>query len=81
VRVEGSRAVTYGAMQSGKLCTEILHEHTGLYLQGLKVSEDGDMFLKRMPFTGMWRRIGILLTDVSEERITCIFRVEEIHER
>jgi hypothetical protein len=29
----------------------------------------------------MWRRVGILLTDVSEERIASIFRVEEIHER
>jgi hypothetical protein len=28
----------------------------------------------------MWRRVGIL-TDVSEERIASIFRVEEIHER
>jgi hypothetical protein len=28
----------------------------------------------------MWRRVGILLTDVSEERIASIFRVEEIHE-
>jgi hypothetical protein len=29
----------------------------------------------------MWHRVGILLTDVSEERIASIFRVEEIHER
>jgi hypothetical protein len=28
----------------------------------------------------MWRRVGILLIDVSEERIASIFRVEEIHE-
>jgi hypothetical protein len=27
----------------------------------------------------MWRRVGILLTDVSEERIAPIFRVEEIN--
>jgi hypothetical protein len=27
----------------------------------------------------MWRRVGILLTDVSEERIASIFRVEAIH--
>jgi hypothetical protein len=25
----------------------------------------------------MWRRVDIVLTDVSEERIACIFRVEE----
>jgi hypothetical protein len=35
----------------------------------------------RMPSSAMWRRVGILLTDVSEERIASIFRVEEIHER
>jgi hypothetical protein len=29
----------------------------------------------------MWRRVGILLTDVSEERIASIFRLEAIHER
>jgi hypothetical protein len=27
----------------------------------------------------MWRRVGILLTDISEERIASIFRVEAIH--
>jgi hypothetical protein len=27
----------------------------------------------RIPSSGMWRRLGILLTDVSEERIACIF--------
>jgi hypothetical protein len=25
----------------------------------------------------MWRRVDIVLTDVSEDRIACIFRVEE----
>jgi hypothetical protein len=29
----------------------------------------------------MWRRIDILLTDVSEERIASIFMVSEIRER
>jgi hypothetical protein len=29
----------------------------------------------------MWRRGGILLSDVSEERIASIFRVEAIHRR
>jgi hypothetical protein len=28
----------------------------------------------------MWRRIDIVLTDVSKERITSIFRVEEKEE-
>jgi hypothetical protein len=27
--------------------------------------------------SGMWRRIDIVLTDVSEEHIASIFRVEE----
>jgi hypothetical protein len=31
-----------------------------------------------MPSSGMWRRVGILLTNVSEEHIASIFRVEEI---
>jgi hypothetical protein len=35
----------------------------------------------RIPSSGMWRRVGILLIDVSEERIASIFRVQEIHER
>jgi hypothetical protein len=29
----------------------------------------------KMPSSGMWRRVDILLTDVSEERIASIFRV------
>jgi hypothetical protein len=29
----------------------------------------------RIPSSGMWRRVDILLTDVSEERIAYIFRV------
>jgi hypothetical protein len=33
---------------------------------------------RRMPFSWMWRRVGIVnWTDVSEERITSIFRVEQ----
>jgi hypothetical protein len=29
----------------------------------------------RMPSSGIWRRVGILLTDFSEERIASIFKV------
>jgi hypothetical protein len=29
----------------------------------------------------MWRRVDIVLTDVSEERIASIFRVEEKEEK
>jgi hypothetical protein len=28
----------------------------------------------------MWRRVGILLADVSEKRTASIFRVEAIHD-
>jgi hypothetical protein len=28
-----------------------------------------------MQYSGMWRRVDIVLTDVSEERIASIFRV------
>jgi hypothetical protein len=31
----------------------------------------------RKQSSGMWRRVDIVLTDVSEERIASIFRVEE----
>jgi hypothetical protein len=30
-----------------------------------------------MPSSGIWRRVDILLTDVSEKGIASIFRVEE----
>jgi hypothetical protein len=33
-------------------------------------------WLWRMPFSGMWRRVVPVWTDVSEERIASIFRVE-----
>jgi hypothetical protein len=32
---------------------------------------------RRMPSSGMWRRVDLVLTDVSEERITSIFWVEK----
>jgi hypothetical protein len=28
----------------------------------------------------MWRRVGIILADVSEEHVACIFRVKRIGE-
>jgi hypothetical protein len=34
-----------------------------------------------MMCSGMWRRVGILKTDSSEERVVSIFRVERILER
>jgi hypothetical protein len=30
-----------------------------------------------MPFSGMWRRVVLVWTDVSEDHIVSIFRVEE----
>jgi hypothetical protein len=30
-----------------------------------------------MPFSGMWRRVGLVRTDVSEERVPSIFREEK----
>jgi hypothetical protein len=36
--------------------------------------------LCRKQSSGMWRRTDIVLTDVSEERIASIFRVEEKEE-
>jgi hypothetical protein len=32
---------------------------------------------KRKQSSGMWRRLDIVLTDISEERIASIYRVEE----
>jgi hypothetical protein len=34
-----------------------------------------------MPSSGMWRRVDIVLIDVSEECIASIFRVLEIRKR
>jgi hypothetical protein len=34
-----------------------------------------------MPSLGMWRRVDLVRTDVSEERVASIFRVEKITER
>jgi hypothetical protein len=35
------------------------------------------MYLWRMPFSGMWCRVDLVWTDVSEERIASIFRIEK----
>jgi hypothetical protein len=40
-------------------------------------------YSQRMPPPGMWRRVDLVWTDASEERIASIFRVENartIHE-
>jgi hypothetical protein len=34
-----------------------------------------------MPFSGMWRRVVILCTDISEVRIASIFMVEKSREQ
>jgi hypothetical protein len=34
-----------------------------------------------MPSSGMWRRVGLVRTDVSEERVASIFRVERYSRR
>jgi hypothetical protein len=31
-----------------------------------------------MPSSAIWQRVALLLTDVSEERVATIFKVEEI---
>jgi hypothetical protein len=31
-----------------------------------------------MPSSGMWRRVGLVRTGVSEERVASIFKVEKI---
>jgi hypothetical protein len=33
----------------------------------------------RMPSSGMWRRVDLVKTDVSKERVASIFRVKKIH--
>jgi hypothetical protein len=35
----------------------------------------------RMPSSGIWRRVDLVRTDVSEERVATIFRVGKIRER
>jgi hypothetical protein len=39
-----------------------------------------NMIVLRMPYAGMWRRVNPVRTDVSEERIASIIRVERISE-
>jgi hypothetical protein len=34
-----------------------------------------------MPSSRIWRRVGIVKTDVSEEHVASIFRIEEIYAR
>jgi hypothetical protein len=33
-----------------------------------------------MPSSGLWRRVALVRTDVSEERVASIFRVDRISE-
>jgi hypothetical protein len=40
-------------------------------------TRDEGLKLWRMPFSGMWRRVVLVRTDISEERIASIFRVEK----
>jgi hypothetical protein len=35
-------------------------------------------WLRRMPYSGMWRRVALVRTDVSEEGITSVIRVERV---
>jgi hypothetical protein len=39
-----------------------------------------ELFISRKQSSGMWRRVDIVLTDVSEERFASIFRIEEKRE-
>jgi hypothetical protein len=34
-----------------------------------------------MPASGIWRRVSLVKTDVSEDIFSSIFRVQEIHRR
>jgi hypothetical protein len=34
-----------------------------------------------VPSSGMWRRVDLVRTDTSKERVASIFRVEKIRER
>jgi hypothetical protein len=40
----------------------------------------GAEIVVRMPPSGMWRRVDLVRTDISDERVS-IFRVEKIRER
>jgi hypothetical protein len=41
------------------------------------LKEEVDSLDRRKQSSGMWLRVDIVLTDVSEERIASIFKVEE----
>jgi hypothetical protein len=54
-------------------------EHSGsLYGQRINLLRAHEVLKEwRMPSSGMWRRVDLVWSDVSEERIASIFRVEK----
>jgi hypothetical protein len=48
----------------------------GKYFSVFLLISDKLCRIRRMPSSGMWRRVDLVWTDVSEERIAYIFKVE-----
>jgi hypothetical protein len=51
--------------------------HVGWPRRRWRVVFETEQDNKSMPSSGMWRRVDLVLTDVSEERITSISRIEK----
>jgi hypothetical protein len=53
----------------------LIRELIGMRVRDVK--QNKFLYTGRKQSSGMWRRVDIVLTDVSDERIASIFRVEE----
>jgi hypothetical protein len=56
-------------------------ENTASNSPSIKELRFSRRWLWRMPISGMWRRVVLVWTDVSEERIASIFRIEKSAKR
>jgi hypothetical protein len=49
----------------------------GLVIVAINKRMSQKQFFLRKSFPGMWRRVGLVRSVVSEEHIACIFRIEK----
>jgi hypothetical protein len=66
-----SSQATYSGLSQPQIYHKDIHIlYVYIYITNLSME-------RRMPSSGMWRRVDFVWTDVSEERIASIFRVEK----
>jgi hypothetical protein len=83
LRISGRMLIafsTFHIMINNKYYGELVHKFNFIPCVSEvcnSVFSPGDLTVEwRKPSSGMWRHVEIVLTDVSEERIASIFRVE-----